>query len=118
MHRLLFPKERDPVPILQEAECPPPVPVRTTAEYLAPPEFHPTPVQCVACRYTDYAIPEKTVLAQINIKYCIKTNIKSENLRIFKVYGCSCASRNSMKGRVWRGGPLIEKPQRRPCVSL
>ena len=42
---------------------PPPLPVRTDALYLAPPEFRPPTVQSVACRYTDHAILEKRVLA-------------------------------------------------------
>jgi hypothetical protein len=50
-------------PFCRRLNAPPPVPIMTDAEYLAPPEFHPTTLQSVACRYTDYAIPEKQILA-------------------------------------------------------
>jgi hypothetical protein len=52
----LNPRERDPVPIVQEAEWAP-GPVWTGAENLAPPGFDPRTVLPVASCYTDYAIP-------------------------------------------------------------
>jgi hypothetical protein len=50
--RPLYPRERDPVPIVQEAGLAA-GPVRTGAENLAPPGFDPRTVQLVASRYTD-----------------------------------------------------------------
>jgi len=53
----LYPMERDPVPIVQEAGWAP-GPVWTGAENLAPPPgFDPRTVQIVASRFTDWAIP-------------------------------------------------------------
>jgi hypothetical protein len=54
--RPLYPRERDPVPIVQEAEWAP-GPVWTGAENPPLPGFDPRTVQLVASRYTDYAIP-------------------------------------------------------------
>jgi hypothetical protein len=52
----LYPRERDPVPIVQEAGWAP-GPVWTAAENLALAGFDPRTVQPVASHYTDYAIP-------------------------------------------------------------
>jgi hypothetical protein len=55
--RSLYPRERDPVPIVQVAPWIP-GPVRTGTENLVPqPGFDTTTVQHVASRYSDYAIP-------------------------------------------------------------
>ena len=52
-----LPPGKDPVPIVQEAGWAS-GPVWTGAENLAPPPgFDPRPVQSVASRYTDWAIP-------------------------------------------------------------
>ena len=53
--RPLGSRERDPVPLVQEAGWDP-GPVSTGAENLAPPGFDPRTVQPVASRYTDCAI--------------------------------------------------------------
>ena len=52
----LYPRERDPVPIVQEAGWAP-GPVWTGAENLASTGLDPRTAQPVASRYTDYAIP-------------------------------------------------------------
>ena len=52
--RPLYPKERYPVPIIQEAAWAP-GPVWIGVENLAPPGFDPRTVQPVGSRYTDYA---------------------------------------------------------------
>ena len=51
-----LPREREPVPILQEVGWVP-GPVLTGVENLSPLEFEPRTFQIVASRYTDYAIP-------------------------------------------------------------
>jgi hypothetical protein len=56
------PRERDPVPIVQEAGWAPGA-VWTAAENLAPPGFDPRTVQPVASRYTDWAI-----VCQVNMQ--------------------------------------------------
>jgi hypothetical protein len=53
--RPLYPRERDPLPIVQEAGWAP-GPVWTAAKNLSPPGFDPRTVQSVASRYTDWAI--------------------------------------------------------------
>jgi hypothetical protein len=62
--RPLYPREKDPVPILREGRCAP-GPIWTGAEDLAPPGFDPRTVQPVANRYTDYAIPAHTKLGRL-----------------------------------------------------
>jgi hypothetical protein len=56
-----FTPGKEPVPIVQEAGWAP-EPVWIGAENLAPPGFDPRTFQPVASRYTDYAIPARTVL--------------------------------------------------------
>ena len=51
--RPLYPREKDPVPIVEEAGWAP-GPVWTGVENLHPPGFDPRTVQPVASRYTDY----------------------------------------------------------------
>jgi hypothetical protein len=52
---LLYPWERDPVPIVQEAGWAP-GPVWTGAENSPPPRFNPWTIQSIVSRYTDYTI--------------------------------------------------------------
>jgi len=52
----LYPRERDLVPILQEAGWAP-RPVWTGAENIVSPEFNPRTVQPVTSCCTDYAVP-------------------------------------------------------------
>ena len=54
--RPLYPWERYPVPIVQEAGWAP-EPARMNAENLAPTGIRSPTLQPVASRYTDYAIP-------------------------------------------------------------
>ena len=63
--RPLYPRERDLVPIAQEAGWDP-GPVLTGAENLAPPVFDPQTVQPVGGSYIDYTIPVH-VLASIKL---------------------------------------------------
>jgi hypothetical protein len=65
--RPLYPRERDPVPILQEAGWPQGRHgrVRKTS---SPPGFDPRTVQPVASRYTDYTIPDHIALFEIKVK--------------------------------------------------
>jgi hypothetical protein len=73
----LHPREREPVPIVQEAGWTP-GPVCTAAKNLSPTEISPPPgfdprtVQPVASRFTDYAIPAHTYYAVLyyTILYC------------------------------------------------
>ena len=57
--RPLYPRERDPVPIVQEAGWAA-GPIWTGAENAPPPGFDPRSAKLVASRYTDYAIPANT----------------------------------------------------------
>ena len=59
--RPLYPRERKPVPIVQEAGSAP-VPVWKGAENLALTEFDPRIVQSVASGYTDWATPTLSAL--------------------------------------------------------
>jgi len=52
----LYPRERDPVPILQEAGCTSEL-VWTANKSLPQPGFESWTVDPVANRYTDYAVP-------------------------------------------------------------
>ena len=58
--RPLYPRERNQVPIVQEAGWASGS-VLTGAENLTPPGFDPRTDQPVASRYTDYAMPAHTV---------------------------------------------------------
>jgi hypothetical protein len=53
----LYPRERDPVPIVQEAGS------RRVRKISLPPGFDPRTVQPVASRYTDWAIPAHAAAA-------------------------------------------------------
>ena len=61
-HRPLYPRERDPVPIVIGGWVGAPGQVWAGAENLAPPEFDPRTVQPVVSLYTDYAIPAQKVI--------------------------------------------------------
>jgi hypothetical protein len=54
-----FTPDKNPVPIVQEAECVP-GPVWTGAKISPSPVFDPRTVQSVVSRYTDYAVPAPT----------------------------------------------------------
>ena len=57
---------KSPVPVVQEAGWAP-GPVWTSAENLASTGFEPWTVQAVASRYTDWAIPNLTILIELPV---------------------------------------------------
>jgi hypothetical protein len=78
---LLYPRERDPVPILQGAGWAS-GPIWTGAENLAPLGFDPRILQLVASRYADYAIPvPKIPMFQLN-KSLAESQSRSVGLRV------------------------------------
>jgi hypothetical protein len=62
-----LPREREPVPILQDAEWASGSVWRGTESLAPPPGFDPRTVQPVATRYTDWAIADQTADSSYSI---------------------------------------------------
>jgi hypothetical protein len=95
--RPLYPLQRHPVPIVQEAGWAP-RPVWKGAEYLAPPGFDPRTVQPVASRSADWNIPAH--------KFGTLRNWAYKEFKISSRYTCT---RVVKKGRKWKKIILINR---------